>query len=32
MPIEYRTISEISGPLVFVERTKNVAYNGTGRD
>jgi V/A-type H+-transporting ATPase subunit B len=27
MPIEYRTISEISGPLVFVERTKNVAYN-----
>lgn len=27
MPVEYRTISEISGPLVFVERTKGVAYN-----
>jgi V/A-type H+-transporting ATPase subunit B len=27
MAIEYRTISEISGPLVFVERTKDVAYN-----
>jgi V/A-type H+-transporting ATPase subunit B len=27
MPVEYRTISEISGPLVFVERTKDIAYN-----
>ncbi len=27
MPVEYKTISEISGPLVFVERTKGVAYN-----
>lgn len=24
---EYRTVSEIRGPLVFVERTLNVAYN-----
>lgn len=24
---EYRTLSEIRGPLVFVERTSNVAYN-----
>ena len=24
---EYRTVSEIRGPLVFVERTSNVAYN-----
>jgi V/A-type H+-transporting ATPase subunit B len=24
---EYRTISEIRGPLIFVERTANVAYN-----
>jgi len=27
MPVEYKTISEISGPLVFVERTKDIAYN-----
>lgn len=24
---EYRTVSEIRGPLIFVERTANVAYN-----